>query len=309
VAWSDDVDDIVAGDLTAAVAYATPAGGAVVTAVAPVGLRDREAGTVTFTTSLGFGRKLERIQRNPRVALAYHAREHGFATAPDFVLVQGLAEASVEPDRRVLEDIVQPSAERFMGPPKRGKLFWDRWLQEYYQDRVLVTVQVERVTVWPDQRCAGEPALSGSPPAPPPAPQDEPAKGTAPRVPTERAGRRLGALPHRLLAFVSGDGYPDVVPFDVVSADSGGISISTERRLPAGGRRAGLIAHSFRPQLIGLVSRQHTGWLAVDDSGAATYAPHTESGFRAPANKTLLLLANGLLAKRGLKRARAAAAR
>ena len=49
------------------------------TAVAPIGMRDRAAGTVTFTTSLGLGRKLERIARNPRVALAYHAREHGFA--------------------------------------------------------------------------------------------------------------------------------------------------------------------------------------------------------------------------------------
>jgi hypothetical protein len=38
------------------------------------------------------------------------------------------------------------------------------------------------------------------------------------------------------------------------------------------------------------------------------YAPHTEGGFKVPANKTLLLLANGFLAKRGLKKARAAAA-
>jgi hypothetical protein len=65
----------------------TPAGGAVVTAVAPIGLRDREAGTVGFTTSLGFGRKLDRIKQTPRVALAYHAREHGFATEPRYGLV------------------------------------------------------------------------------------------------------------------------------------------------------------------------------------------------------------------------------
>jgi len=52
-----------------------------VTAVAPVGMRDRDERTVTFTTSLGFGKKLQRIERDPCVALAYHAREHGFATA------------------------------------------------------------------------------------------------------------------------------------------------------------------------------------------------------------------------------------
>jgi hypothetical protein len=73
--------------------------------------------------------------------------------------------------------------------------------------------------------------------------------------------------------------------------------------LPAGARRAGLLAHRFESQLIGLQVRQYTGWLAD-----GVYAPHTERGFRAPANKTLLLLANGLMARRGLKRARAAGA-
>jgi hypothetical protein len=45
-------------------------------------------------------------------------------------------------------------------------------------------------------------------------------------------------------------------------------------------------------------------------SGArrGTYAPHTEAGYRAPANKTLLLLLNGLLAKRGVRAARRTAA-
>src|SRR5438270_10279143 len=43
--------------------YVTPGGGAVLTPVAPIGLRARQAGTVSFTTSLGFGRKLERIAR------------------------------------------------------------------------------------------------------------------------------------------------------------------------------------------------------------------------------------------------------
>ncbi|MEV6138039.1 hypothetical protein AB0L63_18615 [Nocardia sp. NPDC051990] len=36
----------------------------------------------------------------------------------------------------------------------------------------------------------------------------------------------------------------------------------------------------------------------------ATYAPHTQSGFHVPPNKTLLLLANGLMARRGLAQAR-----
>lgn len=49
--WPDADDEIIGGDLTAALAYCTPAGGAVATPVAPVGLRDRGAGTVSFTAS------------------------------------------------------------------------------------------------------------------------------------------------------------------------------------------------------------------------------------------------------------------
>src|SRR3954449_3063080 len=103
VRWSERCDRVFAGDLTAALAYVTPAGGAVVTAVAPIGLRDREVGTVSFTTSLGFGRKLERIERDPRVALAYHAREHGLSSSPRYVLVQGSASAVKQPDKEYVE--------------------------------------------------------------------------------------------------------------------------------------------------------------------------------------------------------------
>src|ERR1700745_386785 len=101
--WGDVEDAIIGGDLTAALAYVTPAGGVVLTPVAPIGLRDRSAGTVGFTTSLGFGRKLDRIKLNPNVALAYHAREHGFANSPRYVLVQGTATYNARPDEELLE--------------------------------------------------------------------------------------------------------------------------------------------------------------------------------------------------------------
>jgi hypothetical protein len=310
VTWPDDVDEILGGDLTAALAYCTPAGGAVVTAVAPIGMRDRDAGTVGFTTSLGFGKKLQRIQQNPRVSLAYHAREHGFATGPDFVLVQGEATATLEPDRALLDNVIGPKAERFMGKAKRGRIFWDRWLQEYYADRVPVTVRVDRIVAWPDQRTAGEPRVFGSPlPEGSPPPQAEPRNGTGPRVDATRAARRIGAQPHQLLAWVGADAFPEVRPVSVDGGEAAGIRLSAARALPSGGRRAGLLAHRYNAQLIGLEARGCTGWLTVgDDPQHATYAPHTEFGFRAPANKTLLLLANGLLAKRGLRKARREAA-
>ncbi len=296
--WTDADDAVIAGDLTAALAYVTPAGGAVVTAVAPIGMRDRQAGTVGFTTSLGFGRKLDRIKENPKVALAYHAREHGFASEPRFVLVQGTASYDSHPDRAVLENVVGPASTRFMGPPRRGP-FWDRWLRVYYADRVLVTVQVERVLSWPDLGCAGERDVAGAPaPAGDPGEQTPPKGGAGPRVDVSRAARRLRRLPHALVAYPGADGFPLIVPVTIGADSETGIAL--EGPLATGGRRAGLLAHRYEAKLIGLETRQHTGWLQD-----GVYAPHTENGFRAPANKTLLLLGNGLLARRGLKQARA----
>jgi hypothetical protein len=295
--WSETEDSILGGDLTAALAYATPARGAALTPVSPIGLRDRNAGTVSFTTSLGFGRKLDRIKANPNVALAYHAREHGFATGSHFVVVQGTASYDAKPDREALEAHVRPASIRFMGEPRTG-LFWGRWLSAYYEDRVLVTVQVQRVISWPDAACAGEPTVSGAPlPAHAPA-QAPPRNGTAARVDAQRAARRIAKLPHLLLAWIGADGLPVVAPVRAGEAAPAGIALSGP--LPSGGRRAGLLGHRYEAHLIGLEVRQYTGW--VQDG---IYAPHTEKGFRAPANKTVILLANGLMARRGLKRAQA----
>jgi hypothetical protein len=107
----------------------------------------------------------------------------------------------------------------------------------------------------------------------------------------------LRKLPHTLAGYVGADGFPMVVPVRIGESTAAGIELTGP--LPVGGRRAGLLAHRYEPRLIGLEARQLTGWLD------GTYAPHTQTGFRAPANKTLLLLANGFMARRGLKQARA----
>jgi hypothetical protein len=119
----------------------------------------------------------------------------------------------------------------------------------------------------------------------------------------------MAALPYQLVAFIGADGFPDVVPIRIGAGDADGIDLAAARPLPPGGRRAGLFAHRYNARLIGLEARGHTGWMTVgEDRRRALYAPHTGFGFRAPANKTLLLVANGLLAKRGLRKARRAAA-
>jgi Pyridoxamine 5'-phosphate oxidase len=180
VPWSEEIDGVLGGDLTAALTYLTPAGGAVATCVAPVGLRDRQAGWVGFTTSLGFGKKLDRIERDPHVALAFHAREHGGSHSQRYVLVQGRAEIIPNPEQALLT-LVYDQAVAVLGPAKRGRLFWDRWLREYYAVRVPVLVQVDRILTWPDLRCEGEPGILGAPASlEPPTPQAPPRVGPHP---------------------------------------------------------------------------------------------------------------------------------
>jgi hypothetical protein len=302
VSWDDEVEEVLAGDLTTALGYRTPAGGVVVQAVAPIGLHDRDAGTVGFTTSLGFSKKLERIAKDPRVALAFHAREHGRASGSAYVLAQGRANVIAEPTAEQ-RTRVQTHATAYLGKPRQGR-FWNRWLREYYTVRVPVLVDVDRIVVWSDLRCAGEPRVMGEPLSDERAePQVPPKNGTGPRLDSARAGRRLRRTAHTLLGYAGPDGHPVVAPVAVGDGGAAGIPLESDFPLPPGGRRAGLLGHSYRPQLIGLETRQHTGWLEVDDDGSATYAPHTEVGYKAPANKTLLLLLNGLLAKRGVRQA------
>jgi hypothetical protein len=73
VRWSDDADDVIRGDLTAAAAYLTPAGGAVVTAVAPCGIGQRDTGA-------------DRPLRQPGIADQYgHRRERAGTVRPGVV--------------------------------------------------------------------------------------------------------------------------------------------------------------------------------------------------------------------------------
>jgi hypothetical protein len=298
VSWPDDVDEVLEADVVVALAYRTPAGGVVVTGISPIGLRDREAGTVGFTTSLGFGRKLERIRRYPQVALAYHAREYGSSNRPDYVLVQGTVSAVVLPEQAYLRKEVGERSERYLGPARSG-LFWDRWLRVYYRDRVIVTADVDRIVRWPRPDGGGEPEVFGTPLSRGGIPQLAPKKGTRPRIDSRRAQRRLDAVPHRLLGFVQADGLPMVVPVSISAADGRGLTVRTPcPPLPAGGVRAGILGHKFYEHVAGLTSRQYTGWLTADspDASAGIYAPHTERGLVIPHSKTVALLLNGLAA-------------
>jgi hypothetical protein len=306
VRWPDTLDQVLGGDLTAALASVTPASGVVLIPVTGLGLRDREAGTVTVTTSLGLWKKLARMRRDPHVALAYHTREHGLSDRPEYVLVQGMASFSPRPDRAWLESI-RDSWERFLGPRDAGPL-WDRWLRVYTWERVGVEIAVERLVAWPDLACRGTRDVLGAPlPAEPPA-QRPPARGTGPRIKHARAAARAKSLPNALLGWVGADGFPVVVPVEVEGADEQGIVLEApEGLVPPGGRRAGLTAHSFSPRVIGQEQRVYTGWMeAGPDGRRVVYAPHTETGYRLPASKLLYRLAAGFATRRGMRGSRRA---
>ena len=303
VHWSDEVEEILDGDHALMLAYATPAKGVVLLPVSNFAVRDRSAGTVTaVNTSVGAWRKLERIRRNPRVALVFHTREHAATDRPEYVLVQGTA--SLAPPVEDYPSTIIDNWERF---EPWGDLhpLWKRW-RRVYALRVAIEVAVERVLVWPDLGCRAALEVEGaSLRADPPRPQAAPAKGTAPRIDHHRAAKRAARLPHVLLGWIGADGFPMVAAVGVAGSEAGGIVLdAADGIVPPGGRRAGLTAHSFSRYVIGQNQRKHTGWLEAGER--LVYSPHTQSTYRFPASWTLFQLISGGFTRLGLRGARRA---
>src|SRR3954465_5750450 len=182
--WPDDVDEILGGDQVVALAYTTPANGVILTPPTNFGLRDREAGTLrAVNSSVAAWRKLDRIRKSPKIALAYHTRTYGFSERPEYVLVQGTASPGEPPPPSPRS--IQPTWERFAGPVDIGPL-WDWWLKAYNVRRE-IQIDVERGMVWPGGKGGGPPGIHGPPGRGEPVAQKPPAKGTQPRVRHHRA--------------------------------------------------------------------------------------------------------------------------
>jgi hypothetical protein len=282
--WPDTVQEVLDGDLAVALAYVTPAKGVVVTPVTNFGGHDRVAGTVHMNTSVGMPAKLERMRANPHVALVWHTRTHGDSTRPEYVLVQGTASLSdpiADQPQRMRE-----MWERRTGPIETGLV--GRWLRIYYL-RVEVTIAVERVVVWPSLDCLGEATVYGEPlPGDPPA-QKPPKGGVGPRLDVDKAVGKAAKLPHVLAGWVGADGFPFVVPVSI----GPGFELSSPVPLPVGGRRAGICAHWFTPQVLSQRQQRHTGWL----DGSA-YAPHTQHGYAMPGSRLVYNAAVGFETRR-----------
>ncbi len=288
-------------------AYVTPASGVVLLPMNNFGVRDREAGTVTINSSVGAWRKLERMRRNPHVALAFHTRDHARHARPDYVLVQG--KATLSPPIPDYPTSILENWERFE-PWRDLNPLWKRWLRVYAL-RVGIEVAAERVVIWPDLACSGSPQVHGAPlPSEPPKPQRPPARGTGPRLDHVRAAKRAARLPKVLLGWVGGDGFPMVVPVELAGAEERGITLdAAEELIPPGGRRAGLTAHWFSRNVIGQNQRKHTGWLEAEPGARRViYAPHTQANYWFPTSRIMYRLAAGGGTRWWLRRARRAGA-
>jgi general stress protein 26 len=294
--WTDEVDEILAGDQAVMLASVTPARGVVMTPVTNFATRDREAATVTVNSSVGAWRKLDRIRRRPQVALAFHTRAHAASDRPEYVLVQGTATLS-EP----IPDYPAALGDRWdrRGDPRPTAAICNRWMR-VYNLRVEVTIAVERVTVWPDIMCRGTAQTLGAAAPLEPAPQRPPRGGVGPRVAVRRAGR----LPHVLLGWVDADGLPFMVPVAMGETGPQGIRLAAASGLlPPGGRRAGLTAHAFTATVLGQQQQVMTGWLQVDGDTIA-YAPHTLRAYRLPPSLVLYRLVVGLETRRRYRESR-----
>ena len=242
-----------------------------VATVAPIGLRDHERGEVTFTTSLGLGKKARADPRQPRVSLAYHAREHGFATDPRFVLVQGRRASTPRPISRC--------SARSYGRPRP-----DSWARRRQASSGTVTcASTRRPRPGHGRGRAGDrlarPALRRPSPRSAarssrprhPQPQAPPKKGTGPRVELGSAAKRLRPCPTSCSHFPAPTVSRWSSRWRPAEAGERGVALqAAEGVLPEGARRAGLLGHRFNAKLIGLESRQHTGWLEVDAEGQST---------------------------------------
>jgi hypothetical protein len=286
-------------------AHTTPASGVVLTPVTNFALQDRAAGTVTVNSSVAMWRKLERMGRDPHVALAFHTRAHALHRRPEYVLVQGRASITPSFGRAEWRQTMGTSFERFGAEPFEARRLWHRWLRVYHR-RVNVVIAVERLLVWPDLECRGAPDIRGVPlPADAPAPQRPPGRGTAPRIDHGRAARSLARLPDVLLGWVGTDGFPVVAPVEVAGTEPQGILLDVPAGIiPPGGRRAGVTGHRFTAQVIGQRQHRHTGW--VEAGERVMYSPHTNAWYWLPPSRFAFNLAAGYGTRRGLRQGRQA---
>jgi len=300
-AWPESAEEVFDGDQTVVLAHITPAQGVTLAPLTNFAVRDRARGVIAaLNSSIGFWPRFQALGQRPQVAVVYHTRQHASTRRPEYVLAQGLAGAAPLSDQSWLPQHRQ-AWERKAGPRDVG--IWEPWLR-YYHWRVPIEIAVERTIIWPDLSCRGAPTVYGRPVPEPPAAQQPPRGGIEPRIRHRLETWLAGRLPHILLGWSGSDGLPVVVPVQIAGVAPEGIILSAQPGLvPSGGRRAGLLAHSFTEYGFGQLQRKYTGWLSTDGQ-RLLYAPHTVRGYWLPSWGYKLVA--GAVTRRGYRQARRA---
>jgi hypothetical protein len=253
------------------------------------------APTIDITTGLGYPKKADDARRNPHVALLFSDPTGSGLEKACQVLVQGTAEVDdrdleANKERYWRESIKKLPATRDLHPPKllHGLLGW-------YYTRIYVKVRPERVFVWPDGDCTGEPDVLG-------AHLEEVRSGHSEEPPEEHAlttggttawDARIGELGHRhetaVLSWVAPDGFPLAIRAPVRPDEAGRrIEIGAEPTgLPLAEGRACLTAHRHSPEFTWQENFQVRGDLVRSDGGWSLIPKRLVGGFELPKGGTV----------------------
>jgi hypothetical protein len=216
-------------------------------------LYDRDTGTFTVTTSIGFPTKALNIRRNPHVAMLFSDPTGSGRRAPAQVLVQGTAncpdEIVTEPDR--LEEYWrllyarQPAGRMYGANPASRRLF------DWYYFRLVITVTPTAVSVRE------------------PSPRTEPM--TASRAarsgsdPYSQVLRHMRAYDSAVLSWVADDGFPRAARTSLTPVPDGqAFAVELPGDEPVREGPAGLLCHKHDEKLWKLSSFVATGELTSE---------------------------------------------
>ena len=277
-AWPATVDEVLRGDQIIGFAYVTPAKGVVLQPLTNMGEPNEPV-----SSSVAMFRKLERIQQDPHVAIAYHTRKHGFSDRPEYVLVHGRGSLTPVEDRGWVDRHRENGSASRARSRATGCRVDAAGVPLAGRDRGRHRPRGGLAAICP---ATGEPAVHGAPLRPTPPAQKPTRQGNRAEDQARARGTKGQGLPHVLLGWVGADGFPMVVPVDVHGADDRGLLLQApDGLMPEGGRRAGLLAHDFARYATRQNLAKHTGWLEPTGDGEAVYAPHTQAGYRMPSRR------------------------
>jgi hypothetical protein len=247
-------------------------------------------GSIDVTTGLGYPKKADDAEQNPRVSLLFSDPTGSGLERPPSVLVQGTAEVDYRDlranrDRYARESTAKLPATKEMMPPKFLQSAFD-----WYFTRIYVLVRPERVYLWNGGDFGAEPQLfdsrmeevrsahSAEPPIEPVPPSGSPPVWDE-RL--EELGRRHQTA---VLSYRAPDGFPFSVRVPIEPDRAAGrirIGALPEAAAASPGR-ACLCAHAHDPEFRWQINFQVRGDL-VQENGAWHLVPHRLiGGFELP---------------------------